>query len=306
MVRCTSRIVAERPLENRVAIVTGAGSAIGFGRAMSLALVAAGARVTMMDIDAESLARSADEALEMGGAGSVAQVVGDVGSPDDAQQCVERTLSELGGLHILVNNAGTNPRNAGFATSGAAFWDVAPEAWFRVAAVNYLGPILMARAAAKHMHAQGWGRIIGVTTSLDTMWAKGNPAYGSSKAGHEAFMASIAQELDGSGVTVNVLVPGGPANTNLIPQDSRWDRSALIQPEVMQAPVVWLASDASASVHGRRLIAFHWDESLPVDERLAKSTAPLAWQQLGKQAIYPTGDQPSVVSTQETRSRPNS
>jgi len=254
---------------------------------MTLALVAAGARVTMMDIDAEALARSAEEALEMGGAGSVVQVVGDVSSAEDALRCVQRTRSELGGLHILVNNAGTNPRNAGFSTPGAAFWDVPPEAWFRVAAVNYLGPILMAQAAAKHMHAQGWGRIIGVTTSLDTMWAKGNPAYGSSKAGHEAFMASIAQEFDGSGVTVNVLVPGGPANTNLIPPDSRLDRTALIQPSVMQAPVVWLASDASADVHGRRLIAYYWDESLPLADRLAKATAPLAWQQLGKQAIYP-------------------
>jgi len=279
--------VAERPLDGKVAIVTGAGSTIGFGRSMTLALVAAGARVTMLDIDAESLARSFDEALEMGGAGSVLQMVGDVSSAEDAALCVQRTRAELGGLHILVNNAGTNPRNAGFAPPGAAFWDVPPEAWFRVAAVNYLGPILMAQAAAKHMHAQGWGRIIGVTTSLDTMWAKGNPAYGSSKAGHEAFMASIAQELDGTGVTVNVLVPGGPANTNLIPADTRWDRSALIQPDVMQAPVVWLASDASSGLHGQRLIAYHWDESLPLADRLAKATAPLAWQQLGKQAIYP-------------------
>lgn len=58
---------------------------------------------------------------------------------------------------------------------------------------------------------QKWGRIVGVTTSLDMMFAKGNPAYGSSKAGPEAFMASIAQELEGSGVTVNVLVLGARA-----------------------------------------------------------------------------------------------
>ena len=275
-------------LEGKVAIVTGAGSGIGFGRAMSLALVAAGARVTMMDIDADALAGSALEATELGGAGSVLQVVGDVANAGDVQRTVERTLAEFGDLHVLVNNAGTNPRNAGFAPAGAAFWDVPPEAWLRVASVNYLGPILMARAAAKHMVARGWGRIIGVTTSLDTMYARGNPAYGSSKAGHEAFMASIAQELDGSGVTVNVLVPGGPANTNLLPPDTRWDRRALIQSEVMQAPVVWLASDASNAFHGRRLIAYHWDERVPIDARLARAAAPLAWQQLGKQAIQPS------------------
>jgi len=270
-----------------VAIVTGAGSTIGFGRAMTLALVQAGAHVTMMDVDAQSLAQSADEAMSIGGAHCVLPVVGDVSEPADADRVVQRTLSELGGLHILVNNAGTNPRNAGFTGSGATpFWDVPAQAWFRVAAVNYIGPVLMASAAVKHMLAQKWGRIIGVTTSLDTMYAKDNPTYGSSKAGHEAFLASIAQELDGTGVTVNVLVPGGRANTNLIARDSPFDRAAMIQPEVMQAPVVWLSSDASNNFHGKRMIAYYWDEALSLEDRLAKATAPLAWPQLGRQAIH--------------------
>ena len=122
-------------------------------------------------------------------------------------------------MHVLVNSAGTNPRNVGYSASDdSAFWKVAPEAWFRVSAVNYLGPVMMARAAAPYLVEQGWGRIIGVTTSLDTMYSKTNPAYGSSKAGHEAFMAAIAQQLTGTGVTVNVLVPGGPAKTNLLPR----------------------------------------------------------------------------------------
>lgn len=278
--------MTERPLEGKVAIVTGAGSTIGFGRAMTLALVRAGARVTMMDLDGQSLAQSADEASTIGGRGCVLSVVGDVSQPADAERVVETTLRELGGLHVLVNNAGTNPRNAGFVGSGVKpFWEVPPDAWFRVAAVNYIGPILMASASIKHMLAQRWGRIIGITTSLDTMFAKGNPTYGSSKAGHEAFMASIAQELEGSGVTVNVLVPGGRANTNLIPEDTPHDRSAMIQPEVMQAPIVWLCSEASQSFHARRMIACYWDEALPLEDRLARATAPLAWPQLGRQAI---------------------
>jgi 3-oxoacyl-[acyl-carrier protein] reductase len=98
-------------------------------------------------------------------------------------------------------------------------------------------------------------------------------------------MASIARELDGTGVTVNVLVPGGRANTNLIPTDTPFDRAAMIQPEVMQAPVVWLSSEASNDLHGRRMIAYFWDETLPLEDRLAKATAPLAWPQLGRQAI---------------------
>lgn len=276
------------PLDGKVAIVTGAGSRIGFGRSMTLALVQAGARVVMMDIDAESLERTANEVEEAAGRGRVAKVVGDVSNAEDAERAVHMAIGELGGVHILVNNAGTNPRNAGFGSDDAnGFWKVAPEAWFRVSAVNYLGPVMMARAVVPHLLEQRWGRIIGVTTSLDTMYSRTNPAYGSSKAGHEAFMAAIAQQLEGTGVTVNVLVPGGPANTNLLPQDTPFDRAALIQPDVMQRPVVWLASEASAAVHGQRLIAYHWDESLEVESRLARSAAPLAWQQLGRQAIYP-------------------
>jgi len=276
-------------LKGKVAIVTGAGSRIGFGRSMTLALVQAGARVAMMDIDSETLEQTANEVEEVVGRGAVTQIVGDVAKAEDAERAVKTAVGELGGLHIVINNAGTNPRNAGFGSDDASgFWKIAPEAWVRVAAVNYLGPVMMARAAVPHLLEQHWGRIIGVTTSLDTMYSKTNPAYGSSKAGHEAFMASIAQQLEGTGVTVNVLVPGGPANTNLLPRDTPFDRAALIQPDVMQAPVVWLASDASTAVHGQRVVAYHWNEALNIEERLAKAAAPLAWQQLGRQAIYPT------------------
>ena len=111
--------------------------------------------------------------------------------------------------------------------------------------------------------------------------------YGPSKAGHEALVALMAQDLEGTGVTANVLVPGGATNTNLIAPDTPYARTTLIQPEVMQAPVVWLASDASPACNGRRLIAYYWDERLPLEERLAKASAPAAWPQLGRQAISP-------------------
>ena len=119
------------------------------------------------------------------------------------------------------------------------------------------------------------------------MYRKGGAPYGPSKAGHEALVATLAQELEGTSVTANVLVPGGATNTNLIAPDAPYDRAALIQPEVMQAPAVWLASEASHACNGRRLIAYHWDERLPLDERLAKASAPAAWPQLGRQAMSP-------------------
>ncbi len=283
--------MAESVLQGKIALVTGAGSPIGPGHAITLGLVRAGARVAMLDINQAWLEQSAHEMRAVGGADCVLPSVADITDPDAVAQAVRRTITELGGLHILVNNAGTNPRAAGFEAPGqrtsSNFWDIAPAACNRVVAVNFTGAFLMARAVVGHMLAQGWGRIIGVTTSMDTMYRKGGALYGPSKAGHEALVATMAQELEGTGVTANVLVPGGATHTNLIAPDAPYDRAALIQSEVMQAPVVWLASDTSQACNGRRLIAYYWDERLPLEERLAKASAPAAWPQLGRQAISP-------------------
>jgi NAD(P)-dependent dehydrogenase (short-subunit alcohol dehydrogenase family) len=280
--------LANGVLDGKTIIITGAGSSIGMGREMSLALVAAGANVAMMDIDGGALEASANDARETGGDDKVLAIVGDVTSYADAQRVVQATLDRFGSLHVLVNNAGTNQRNVGMSNATLEpWWDIDPDGWSRVVAVNFSGPFFMARAAVGHMMAQGWGRIIGVTTSLDTMIRVNMTPYGPSKAGHEALVATMAGELEGTGVTANVLVPGGPVNTNLLPPDTDFDRAKLIQPDVMRVPVVWLASDASSGVNGRRFIAYNWDESLPIEERLEKAGAPAAWPQLGGQAVYP-------------------
>ena len=280
--------MASGVLDGKTIIVTGAGSSIGMGREMSLALIAAGANVAMMDIDGGALEASANDARETGGDDKVLAIVGDVTSYADAQRVVQATLDRFGSLHVLVNNAGTNQRNVGMSNATLEpWWDIDPDGWSRVVAVNFSGPFFMARAAVGHMMAQGWGRIIGVTTSLDTMIRVNMTPYGPSKAGHEALVATMAGELEGTGVTANVLVPGGPVNTNLLPPDTDFDRAKLIQPDVMRVPVVWLASDASSGVNGRRFIAYNWDESLPIEERLEKAGAPAAWPQLGGQAVYP-------------------
>ncbi len=280
--------MADRPLEGKVALVTGAGSPIGFGRRMTFALTAAGARVAMVDIKEEWLNQTAGEVRAANGKDSVLPVVASVADPEDAARAVESAISNLGGLDVLVNNAGTNPRNVGLTSEfRMKCWEVSPEAWQRVVAVNCSGPFYTVRAAVGHMIDKGWGRIIGVTTSLDTMYRAHGSPYGPSKAGHEAFMATLCQELEGTGVTANVLVPGGPANTNLLPPDIDWDRNQLIQPPVMEKPVVWLASEASNGINGRRFIACHWDETLPLEDRLSKAGAPAAWPQAGQPAIAP-------------------
>ena len=112
------------------------------------------------------------------------------------------------------------------------------------------------------MVAQKWGRVIGVTTSIDSMYREGMCPYGPSKAGHEALVALMARELERTGVTANVLIPGGATDTNIFSQDFGYDRAALMRPEVMQAPAVWLASEESKGTNGKRFIAYDWDEKL--------------------------------------------
>ena len=268
--------MAEKPLDGKVALVTGAGSSMGMGREMALALVEAGARVALMDVNADQLERNANDAREIGGDASAIPVTASVNSWDDAQRAVSETISGLGGLHILINNAGVPSHRTG------GFWELPPEEWLHALSVNSSGPFLMARAAIGHLRDQGWGRIVGVTTSLDTMIR--NLPYGPSKSAHESFVAIIAKQLEGSGVTANVLIPGEATNTNFISDDAARDRNALIQPDVMRAPIVWLASDEADGVNGRRIIASNWDKSLPVEQRLEAAAAPAAWPQLGRPA----------------------
>ena len=259
--------MGQGPLGGKVALVTGAGSPIGLGHAIALGLVRAGARVALVDINQEWLDRTVGEVREIGGDDCAIGVIADVTDPQACQNAVDTALKELGGLHILVNNAGINTRGAGQGATGGAnltnFWENSPETWSRVVAVNLSGNFYMARAAVGHMLDQGWGRIIGVTTSMDSMWRIGMAPYGPSKAGHEALVAIMAQELEGTGVTANVLVPGGATFTNMTYRGDESLRDRTIQPEVMQNPVVWLASDEAGEFNGRRIIAYNWDDDLP-------------------------------------------
>ncbi len=277
----------DKPLDGKVAIVTGAGSPIGMGRAMAFALVQAGARVAMLDINEEWLEQSAAEVRAACSDDSVLDLVCDISDPASVEESVRKTITGLGGLHVLINNAGTI--NLADLAGGnlPKFWDITPETWSRIIAVNSSGSFFMARAAVGHMLDQGWGRIIGVTTSVDTMYRPGLCPYGPSKASHEALVALMSRELEGTGVTANVLVPGGQTDTHIIPDDIAVGRAILMRPEVMNEPAVWLSSEASDGTNGMRLIAHYWDESLPIEKRLEKASAPAAWPQLGKQAIFP-------------------
>jgi len=95
--------------------------------------------------------------------------------------------------------------------------------------------------------------------------------------------------LRGSGITVNVVVPGGPTDTPMVPDDGSMERSQLIRPEKMAPPMLHLASDAGGAVTGMRFVAAKWDSSLAVADAIAASGAPAGWPDLAKNPVWPGG-----------------
>ena len=151
-----------------------------------------------------------------------------------------------------------------FMTEPTRFWEVAPETWRLVIDTNVNGPFLMARAAVPAMRKAGWGRIVNISMGHETMRRPGFSPYGPSKAALESETIIWAQDLAGSGVTVNALLPGGATATGMIPKSFPDDsRASLLDPAIMVPPLLWLAGTKSDGVTGKRFVASEWRADQP-------------------------------------------
>jgi len=275
-------------LDGKVAVVTGAAG--GFGRVLVRALLAEGAKVAALDVNERGLAELRDASARAAGDRMLASVV-DISQHAACERAVAETIGKLGGLHILINNGalGMGAICSDHMVRTVGIQEIEPAVWDRFVATNLSGAWNMTRACITRLLDQRWGRIINVTTSFFTMLRAGFHPYGPCKAGLEAMSAGHAKEFADTGVTVNVVVPGGPADTPMVPAESGFARKDLIPPDVMAPPIVWLCSEAAGGITGNRYIAALWDAKQPPERAEQQCRAPIAWPDLAQNPVWPGG-----------------
>jgi NAD(P)-dependent dehydrogenase (short-subunit alcohol dehydrogenase family) len=232
-------------------LITGGTS--GLGAAMATALLDSGATVAVTGRDSDRAEAAAREL----GTGCVG-VAMDVRDEDDIVRGVDRLVDEFGGLDVLVNNAGIGMRtvNPRFLTDPQPFWAVSADGFRDVVSTNLIGYFLVARAVVLRFLSAGGGRVVNVSANHSTMNRKGFVPYGPARSGAEALARIMAADLTGSGVTANILLPGGATATGMVPDDYPPEQRAhLLDPQIMGPPIRWLCSPQAAGVHGERIVA---------------------------------------------------
>ena len=187
-------------LGGKVAIVTGAN--IGIGQAIALSLAAAGA-----DIAAVGRTPAEETVEKVRALGRKAEIVSaDLSSIEPVQRVVDETIEKLGGLDILINNAGIIRR--------ADSVDFTEEDWDAVIDTNLKSTFFLAQAAGRHMLAQGSGKIVNIASLLSFQGGIRVPAYTASKHGVAGLTKALANEWAGKGINVNAVAPGYIATNN--------------------------------------------------------------------------------------------
>ena len=184
-------------LEGKTAIVTGAGR--GIGKAIAKALAAAGAKVAVNDVDGDAAAEVSHEIEGRGGIARPAKA--DVRVAGEIAQMVQMAVRDLGGIHVLVNNAGIVLRKPAE--------EILEEEWDRVIQINLKGTFLCAQAAAKAMISGGIsGKIINISSIMGAVALPPRAAYCASKGGIINLTKDLAAEWAQYGITVNGIAPG--------------------------------------------------------------------------------------------------
>ena len=229
-------------LSGRRAVITG--GAQGFGRAIAQRFLASGARVSLWDINPEL---NAQTAREFGGQSNVHTSTVDVAKRTDVDAAAKSTAEALGGIDILVANAGITGPN--FTT-----WEYPPDDWVRVIEVDLLSVYYCCRAVVPLMLSQKYGRIVTISSVAGK---EGNPnasAYSTAKAGIIALTKSLGKELARENIAVNCITPAA-ARTKILEQMSQahvdWmlskiPRGRFVEIDELASLATWLASEENS------------------------------------------------------------
>jgi NAD(P)-dependent dehydrogenase (short-subunit alcohol dehydrogenase family) len=233
-------------LKNRNAVITGGAQGIGFS--IATRLVSSGATVSLWDRDEHLLEKAR---LELGTNGGVTAEVVDVSSLQSVQAAAESTLQKLGGIDILV-------ANAGIAGPNHKTWEYPLDAWKQVIDINLTGVFLCCSAILPHMLERNYGRIVNVASIAGK---EGNPnacAYSASKAGVIALTKSLGKETDHKNIAVNCITPAA-ARTRIFDQMSqehidfmlaKIPRGRFLEVQEVSAMVAWLVSEENSFTTG--------------------------------------------------------
>nr|WP_211256730.1 3-oxoacyl-ACP reductase FabG [Allokutzneria albata] len=242
-------------MQGRVALVTGA--ARGIGAATARTLAAQGAAVAVLDLDESACVETVDAITSAGG--RAIGVGADVADRAAVEAAVGRVVAELGGLHILVNNAGVIRDNMLF--------KMTDDDWDTVMNVHLRGAFLCSQAAQKHMVEQRYGKIVNLS-STSALGNRGQANYSAAKAGIQGFTKTLAIELGPFGINVNAVAPGfiatdmTAATAGRIGMDFDAFQKAIAdavplrrigQPEDIASAVAFLAGDGASFITGQVL-----------------------------------------------------
>lgn len=263
-----------------VTVVTGASG--GIGLVLTEALLRSGSHVVAASRRVEPVRALQQFALP---GRELVCVAADLATAAGRATVVETVRARFGYLTSLVNNAaiGMSSVRADYHQRPVRLEEITDDILQRFFSVNAHAPIALALLLLP-LFNQGWGRIINIGTSLHAMLRPGFLPYGMSKAALESGSAVLAKELAGSGVSVNIVNPGGPIDTPMTTRGEQSPRSDLIPPGIMIDPVCWLASRASDDFTGNRITATRWHR-----DRMEDAVAPIGWPQLATDSTWKPG-----------------